>query len=366
MQKDKLLTLSYIMIEDRWNPTELQALKERFLNLNQILDIQDLESGITKERQQKAVENSATFPKLETFFKNVILTKRTLQIGVSGGSISTATCVGKRNYYVEKLKNNLEEILHTEVEIFNGALNASGSLFHTYCMDNYLNLTCLDVLLWECSVNDKIYHHGCSPQEEFTRKVLQVANGPQLVYVNFVTGFRGHSCQSNEDSCSKPLSEHYNVPSLNMKAALCDLIEQGEAGTLACPVDHCHPNVRYHSVVGNLLTRMLGNVLMGVIEQMAHSSRPLSTDDKKELGIALPLPLINTTKLTGTQCWSTAIAETGNSNPLVPILNGGSHDGSTGEDQVCLTIRTCGNRENRIQQSDFKLTLYHTNMKELM
>ncbi|XP_070545748.1 uncharacterized protein [Ptychodera flava] len=320
-------------LKDTMNRTHLHAVEERFLKLRKSLDTEDLESGFKKERQLKALENSASFSKLETVFKNILLKQKTLRIGVSGGSISTGARVGGMNCYAAKLKNNLEEALGTKVEIFNGAVGATGSLFHTYCMGNFLNLTELDILLWECCVNDYLYNYGCSPQEEYTRKVLQVANGPQLVYVNFVTGFQFNSCQSNVDSCSKPLSAHYNVPSLDMKVALCDLIERGEAAIFASPVDHCHPSVQYHSLVGNILTRMFGNVLLRVIQRMTNTSHSQSADNQRKR-MSIPSPLLNTTKLKSTQCWATVRAQTGNSNPLVPIMMSGWHGNSTGGDQA--------------------------------
>ncbi|XP_070538461.1 uncharacterized protein [Ptychodera flava] len=285
---------------------------------------------ITKLMIEKALAHKTSFARLKASFKDVLLTGRSLNVGLVGGSISVGTALyGEQYLFVNRSLRLLEDVLGSPIIFQNGAVGGTATLYHILCMDNHLDLPILDMILWESAVNDFYESLGPEPQEEFTRLVLKLPSQPQLVYLNFQYGKHvlEKNCVNNEQCCSNPLSKYYDVPSINMPDAVCDLILSNMADDLVGP-DNAHPSRKAHAMMSIFLIQLLKDAIFEAIEDSLKTVAADCALDPRKLRspniprTKLPKALFNETRITHPQCRSTARSQSGNKNELVPSYRG--------------------------------------------
>ncbi|XP_070568001.1 uncharacterized protein [Ptychodera flava] len=315
----------------------LLELVERIRYFRELWKIEDVEwkdFGISTDDYFKAVAQNESFESLINTFREVLLTGRKLNIGLSGGSISTGMCVGPANLYIERLKNNLQFILGSPVVVENGAVGSIGSFVNVYCMDSFLSLEGIDLLFWEFAVNDfAINQTSCMEQELFTTKALKLQGNPQLVYINlaFIRPWLERECNGNRSYagiCSRSLMRHYRVPSMDFRSVACSIARKGRIEEFMCPMGpNAHPDIKFHTIVGSYLSRLIVNVLDEVVstiqrEMETSSSRVAETRVAETAVRDLPKPLFTTKRIEHCQCWSAALPPSGNNSPLIPKESG--------------------------------------------
>ncbi|XP_070537604.1 uncharacterized protein [Ptychodera flava] len=288
------------------------------------------ELHITKLMMKTALAHKTSFARLKASLKDVLLTGRSLNVGLVGGSISVGTVIyGEQYLFANRSLRLLEDVLGSPIVFQNGAVGATTTLYHILCMDNHLDLQILDMILWESAVNDFYGFLGPELQEEFTRLVMKLPNQPQLVYVNFQFGKHvlEKNCVNNEQCCSNPLSKYYDVPSINMPDAVCDLIRSNRADDLVGP-DNCHPSRKAHAMMSIFLIQLLKDAIYEAIHDSLKTVLADCDFDLRKLqspniqSRKLPKPLFDEIRIIHPQCRSTARSQSGNINELVPSYRG--------------------------------------------
>ncbi|XP_070533041.1 uncharacterized protein [Ptychodera flava] len=284
--------------------------------------------GIDEDVVRRVNVRVTSAERLVKKFTDVILTGRELVVGVTGGSISTGMGVGKQDLYHNTLIKLLHKLVGTKVTLRNAAIGGTSTTFALYCLHTYLDLELVDIIIWEFAYNDFALKVGCSPQEQFTRKVLQLHNCPQLVYVNFLTGtaVKTRNCSQNNDSkCSRPLSERYNIPSVSIRDDICDQVKAGNYIDLLSPLDKSHPGVKMHDLMALFLFELFFEAYDRAIREVTLSMQ--SWDQNFSL-YQTPFPveledkhLLRRKHTVKSHCYSAPIAESGNMNPFKVISN---------------------------------------------
>ncbi|XP_077867492.1 uncharacterized protein LOC144356700 [Saccoglossus kowalevskii] len=273
--------------------------------------------GLNSTIIAKALTRVMSLAKLEQALYTSLLTGRELHIGVVGGSISTATAVGRSNLYLNVLQKMLNDS-GIATRIHNGAIGATGSQYHLYCMDSHLKLHELDVLFWECAENDWVYKNGCIHHEELTRRILLMQSPPQLIYVNFIMGLtaRKGKCENAAHKCSKALSEHYNIPSISLPDSVCEKIKAKKLKDLISPVDKYHPSARAHKMVAIYLFHLFKLAIETTYKNISErNTYKIHTSDRRK---SIPPALSNNTyDIVKVQCWSSMEPETAKKIPFI-------------------------------------------------
>ncbi|XP_070536113.1 uncharacterized protein [Ptychodera flava] len=282
---------------------DLDLLKTGLSKILRNLTTWKKELGMTSLMVTRALKHRTSTSDLSRVVIDAVTKKRALHIGVAGGSISAGVYI-----YANVFAETIESALGVPVEIHNGAIGATDSRFATYCFGALVNITKLDIVLWEYAAND--FHKGLGPwaQEEFTRVILDLPNSPQLIYVNFLFGVEMYkkSCESNEIVGSRPLSEYYNVPSISMPDALCDLVKYGNITDLIISRSNNHPTIKYHTMAGVALVELFKRVL----NKLINTSALHSLEDMKKLYAASPRvgrlkPIFSKMTILKPKCWTT-------------------------------------------------------------
>ncbi|XP_070536109.1 uncharacterized protein [Ptychodera flava] len=233
---------------------------------------------------------------------DAVMKERPLKMGVAGGSISAG-----RKIYASFFADTMKSALGVPVEIHNGAIGGTDSRFGTYCFGALVNMTELDIVLWEYAVNDYLKGVGPWAQEEFSRTILDLPNSPQLIYVNFLHGVTMHrnSCESNEINGSRPLSEHYNVPSIRTADAICNIVKYGNFTDLVMSRRNGHPSPKYHKMTGVFLVEFFARVLDNLLSTL--TLKPI--EDVKHLYVSSPKarnlkPIFTKVPILKPKCWT--------------------------------------------------------------
>ncbi|XP_070542112.1 uncharacterized protein [Ptychodera flava] len=284
-----------------------------------------------------AVRNVGNITRLEEVLTNVVQTRRTMRIGVVGGSISAGGGIScKECVFSYILGESLQRVLGSPVETHNAAVGATDSRYYTYCLETHLDARDMDLILWELSAND--YNKGLPPsaQEELTRAILELPNQPQLVYANFIFGkqMRQRTCINSEDNGGHELSVYYDVPSLSLKGVLCHRIMKGQTDELVAN-DENHPSSTVHTLMAMVLKSFIMDSLEKVIMRLMDNgnvSQHFSEIDRTQIpddmptakaGRILHRPLFNDTFISHAQCWSSLLPQFGTGTYLMPTASQG-------------------------------------------
>ncbi|XP_006812852.1 uncharacterized protein LOC102803672 [Saccoglossus kowalevskii] len=292
---------------------------QKYLNVSSAIKITNIQrrNNISNDMILKALTRVTSLTKLRQSLEDVIVKRRNLTIGVTGGSISTATGVESENLYANLLSDLLSGIgIGSSVQ--NGAVGATGSLYHFYCMESHLNLQQLDILLWECAENDLVDDNGCVHQEELTRRILSLPSGPQLIYVNFIMSQTAESPvgTSASGNCSKMLSKYYDVPSISLLDSVDDMISARNTKSLFSPRDHNHPSTKSHNMIAIYLFYMIKNAFVYTLKEF-NGKRDTMVKTSYPLANELPESLYNSTvHINQPQCWTTMLSGSGTKTPL--------------------------------------------------
>ncbi|XP_071787184.1 uncharacterized protein [Asterias amurensis] len=190
--------------------------------------------GITREMLRfKSVPNVGDSDHLSALFVDVLQTNRSLKIGVIGGTLSqNNVCLTKSCIYIDLVAKWLTEILDTSVTVHNAAISSTSSEYFAWCLQPHLDVLNMDIIIWELAtedyVNRELYlRYGLTsagwPQEEVTRRILDLPNKPYLMYFNFLSAenIRKRDCVNSEYFSGRHLGKHYNVTSISWCNAVC-------------------------------------------------------------------------------------------------------------------------------------------------
>ncbi|XP_070545612.1 uncharacterized protein [Ptychodera flava] len=254
---------------------------------------------VTDVMVDKALKHITSISDLQRVIVDAITTNRTLRIGLAGGSISARKfCFG--NVLTETIK----VALSIPVELHNVAIGATNSRYYAYCFGALLQISQLDIVLWEFAANDYMVGIGPVGQEEFTRIILDLPTRPQLIFVNFLHGeqMKQKSCVNNEKIGSEPLSQYYDVPSISMNDAVCSEVQKPdfEVSDIAISATDGHPNPKNHKVMAYFLCELLKVSLRNLTNSLINTRSLYSGVYSHEL----PVPLFNDTISFSPHCWT--------------------------------------------------------------
>ncbi|XP_077863038.1 uncharacterized protein LOC144345593 [Saccoglossus kowalevskii] len=269
-----------------------------------------------------ALKHITSTEKLNKKLENVLMTNRTFNISVIGGSISVGAGVGDvPSLFTTILGKYFQKMLGVNVTVENCAIGATNSYYYSYCFQTHCNVKSRDLLLWEFAHNDFVYKHAYLGQERLTRMIIaDLPNEPQLIYANFLHGQQIHdySCENSEKNGSAPLSVYYDVPSISMPDAVCKLVKDNKADDLLCEHDGNHPSAKAHHMMAIFLAELVKQVLYNTTErlkkqlQISSNSFDVPFEEMKTAGFpqkALRPCLFNITAITRPQCWSQMVSE---------------------------------------------------------
>ncbi|XP_077863340.1 uncharacterized protein LOC144346453 [Saccoglossus kowalevskii] len=297
--------------------------QNRIKSVSSLLEKDKETLGIDEEMVRLALKHITSTEKLTKKFEEVLVTNRTFSISVVGGSISVGAGVGgKQGIFATTLGKYLQKMLGSEVTVENGAIGATNSYYYSYCFQTHCNVKSKDLLLWEFAHNDFGYKNAYLGQERLTRMILaDLPNEPQLIYANFLHGRQIHrySCENSEKIGSVPLSEYYDVPSISMPDAVCEIVEAHKADDLLSGHDY-HPGPKAHDMMAIFLAELVKQVLydttVGLKKQLEKPKYSLDglIEEENQAFTSLPQKalkpvLFNTTAITRPQCWSKMLSE---------------------------------------------------------
>jgi hypothetical protein len=162
-----------------------------------------------------------------------------LNIGVVGASISAGQGVieGAHNIYPFRLKdmmNSARRPGYGTVNVFNGAVAGTVSMFMSVCVKNHVPED-VDIVLVEYAVNDnpglEFDHDQRKGFERLLRKLLNYPKKPAVVMINsFAWQACGGDYFGNAESAFLEYATYYGLPVVSLKAAVHELMVQGVTG----------------------------------------------------------------------------------------------------------------------------------------
>lgn len=186
----------------------------------------------------KSVTNEGDVGKLNRLIADVMMTNKTIHIGVIGGSQSSASlCDANNCLYIELVVSWLRTVLGVNVILHNAALPLASSAYFSWCLHPHLDASKMDIIIWELSVEDFLfkelltknrYTNPGQLQEELTRRLLSLPNDPYIIYFNFlsVEDMKNRDCLNSEHISGKILARHYNITNISWGTAVCSRISR--------------------------------------------------------------------------------------------------------------------------------------------
>ncbi|XP_077865617.1 uncharacterized protein LOC144352409 [Saccoglossus kowalevskii] len=283
--------------------------------------------GLDAAMFHAALVKEDSVDRLERVFTKALLTGQPLKIGVIGGSISAGACLPSKNYIFALVFGRLmQSILGTPVEVRRGAISACGSNYFTYCTPIHVKVQDKDIIFLEHAANDNWKLGSTYAQERLLRSLLTLSNQPQLMYINFLLGpqMKPNLCFNAELKELTPLSEHYSIPAISLRNAICPTHIDRFKELFA--KDGIHPSVVSHEIVAAVMLELFTKVLINVGNNLLRS---LNNGDQSFMAALQPSFAMNPAQLPtklwpethdvlSQRCWSTLQPISDKSGALKP------------------------------------------------
>ncbi|CAH1791226.1 unnamed protein product [Owenia fusiformis] len=259
---------------------------------------------ITQNMMEKSITHFGDVSKFHRLCKEIFLKQRKISIAILGGSASASFhTTSKTKRYFDHVAIFLEEIFNVEIEIVNESLGGTQSIMSSYCLQNMLNVTNVDIILLEFAINDNFAHVNLRGRtiEDLVRhlKSFPCKEQPYVIFANLISTqilfsnlTKFENCTTVEDEYFNAVAKYYNIAAVSWKNQICEKTHKSMIGfkfdDISKP-DKNHPTLKGHAQLGYMISFLL--LRLYKMFQQNPSGKSLNTKIPNNLTTMLTKPI---------------------------------------------------------------------------